>query len=191
MPDPSERDCGARSPEDLLPLVYDELRRRAARAMRSLPPGQTLQPTALVHEAYARLASGEQSQRPWRSEQHFLAVATHALRSLIVDRIRAKKRLKRGGDRSIGALHDDIPIATPPFPDDTVLAIDAALDHLRQSDARAAEVVILRVHMDLKEEEIASVLGVSDRTVRRDWTFARTWLMKELQDSGVNLRVLP
>lgn len=167
---------------EFLALVYEELRRRAADAMRGLPPGQTLQPTALVHEAYANLLS--RGGGPWRDEQHFLAVATLAIRAAIVDRIRARKRLKRGGGQAPVPFNDEVAIAMPSAPDDVVLGVDRLIDELRARDARAADVVAYRFFMGMTEAQCAAVLGVTERTVRRDWTFARSWLMKRLAEEG-------
>lgn len=167
---------------ELLALVYEELHSRAIEAMRRLPPGQTIQPTALVHEAY--LAMVTRKCTPWQDERHFLAVATRALRTAIVDRIRARRRLKRGGGRAPLSLGDGVEIAMPRASDKVVLGVDAALDRLREVDARAADVVAMRFFLGMTEAAVAQAIGVTERTVRRDWTFARAWLMRELADTG-------
>lgn len=163
-------------------LVYAELRRRAADAMRSLPPGHTIQPTALVHEVYLALATRETA--PWRDEQHFLAVATCAIRFAVIDRIRARRRLKRGGGVSPWSYDDGLDIPMPKVADEVVLGVDGLIDGLREIDARAADVVCMRFFMGMADEEIARALGVTSRTVRRDWAFAKTWLMRELAARG-------
>lgn len=167
-----------------LAAVYDELRRRARKAMASLPPGQTLQPTAIVHEAYANLASRRGGD--WKDEQHFLACATTAIRNAIVDRVRRRNAREHG----VGPLHvsldDVIPVAMPTAPDDVILRVDELLRQLRAIDARAAAVVEQRFFMGRTEEDTARLLDVSDRTVRRDWTFAKAWLVQRLGgDVGV------
>lgn len=167
-----------RSAEEHLASVYDELRRRAHEAMKSLPPGQTIQPTALVHEAYANLVTRESG--PWKDEVHFLAVATLAIKAAIVDRIRAKKRLKRGGERNRVLFEEDIPIQMPIATDDTVLKVDELLEELRLQDERSADVVTFRFFMGMTDAQCAQVLGISERTVRREWIFARTWLASRL-----------
>ncbi|MEM0984503.1 MAG: ECF-type sigma factor [Planctomycetota bacterium] len=164
--------------EGHLEAVYDELRRRAHDAMRKLPPGQTIQPTALVHEAFANLVTRESG--PWQDESHFLAVATLAIKAAIVDRIRAKKRIKRGGERQRVPFEEDIPIQMPSVPDETVLKVDELLEQLRAEDARSADVVVYRFFMGMTDKQCAEVLGISERTVRREWTFARTWLASRL-----------
>lgn len=163
-------------------LVYAELRRRAAEAMRRLPPGHTIQPTALVHEVYLALANRETS--PWRDEQHFLAVATRAIRFAVVDRVRARRRLKRGGGVWPWSYADGLDVPMPRVADEVVLGVDGLIDGLREIDARAADVVCMRFFMGMADEEIAQALGVTSRTVRRDWAFAKTWLMRELAARG-------
>jgi RNA polymerase sigma factor (TIGR02999 family) len=168
-----------RAAEQLLPLVYDELRKLAAQKMAQEKPGQTLQATALVHEAYLRLVDGEKV-RHWDSRRHFFSAAAEAMRRILIDRARNRKRLKRGGgcmrqelDLEI-ILHDEAP------PDD-LIDLDAALVRLAGVDAQAAALVRLRLYAGLTVEEAASVLGVSHRTAERDWTFARTWLFGHLR----------
>lgn len=181
-----DEDDGSRAREvaSALEVVYAELRRRAVDAMRHLPPGQTLQPTALVHEAYVALATRDTGQ--WRDEQHFLALATRAIQCAIVDRIRARKRLKRGGGALPLSLPPEVALSMPSAPDDVVLGVDGLMERLRSVDPRAADVVGMRFFMGMSESQVASALGVTDRTVRRDWTFARTWLMRELTAGGTH-----
>lgn len=147
--------------------------------MRHLRPGQTLQATALVHEAWSRLCeSGE--DRAWESRQHFLSVATMAIRNLVVDQVRARHRLKRGGGKRREALRDDLPFALPEVSDDVKLAVSDALEELRADDPRAADIVAFRFFLGMSEPECAATLEVSERTVRRDWTYARAWLAQRL-----------
>jgi len=146
--------------------------------MKRLPPGQTIQPTALVHEAYANLVTRDSG--PWEDETHFLSVATLAIKTAIVDRIRAKKRLKRGGDRQRVPFEEALPVTMPNAPDETVLKVDDLLDELRIQDERSAEVVVCRFFLSMTDAQCATALGISERTVRREWTFARTWLASRL-----------
>ncbi|MDX2147925.1 MAG: ECF-type sigma factor [Planctomycetota bacterium] len=173
---------GGRSLDASFELVYAELRRRAAEATRKLPPGHTIQPTALVHEVYLALATRETA--PWRDEQHFLAVATRAIRCAVVDRIRSRRRIKRGGGASPWSFTDGLDLPMPKVPDDIVLGVDELIESLRETDARAAEVVSMRFFLGIGDAEIARALGVTPRTVRRDWAFAKTWLMRELSARG-------
>ena len=161
----------------LIPIVYQELRRLAAYHMRHEQDGHTLQTTALVHEAYLRLA-GEQA-RDWQDRAHFFGVAAHIMRNLLVDHARAARRVKRGG----GEVHvtlDQAPALATPDPD-VMLALDDALTRLAQIDARASRVVELRYFAGLSVEEAAAVMGVSEKTVKRDWSLAKTWLQAELR----------
>jgi len=163
---------------DLLPLVYAELRRLAARKLASQPSGQTLQPTALVHEAYLRLVGGE-DKRQWDNRGHFYVAAAEAMRRILLDRARDKKRLKRGGGRrrqdlDLHAVLDD------DAPGDDLIDLDDALSRLAAVDAQAAALVKLRLFAGLTIDEAARALGVSRRTAERDWTFARTWLFGQL-----------
>ncbi len=167
--------------EQLLPLVYDELRRMAAEMMREERPGQTLQATALVHEAYIRLVNVEKAQH-WESRNCFFAAAAEAMRRILVDLARRKGRLKRGGDRQRQEFSEaSIPAAGS---DDDLLQLDAALEDLEKRDARKAQVVKLRYFAGLSVEETATALGVSPSTVDRDWTYARAWLFRKMTGSG-------
>jgi RNA polymerase sigma factor (TIGR02999 family) len=163
---------------DLLPLVYAELRRLAARKLANQAPGQTLQPTALVHEAYLRLVGGDDKQQ-WDNRGHFYAAAAEAMRRILLDRARDKRRLKRGGGRrrqelDLNAVLDD------DAPGDDLIDLDEALTRLAVVDAEAAALVKLRLFAGLTIEEAARALGTSRRTAERDWTFARTWLFGQL-----------
>ena len=160
--------------EALLPLLYDELRRLAAAKMAREQPGQTLQPTALVHEAWMRLGDGTFSNRA-----HFFAAAAEAMRRILIERARRKHREKRGG----GAEHfdvDEVEIAAPLGNEEEALAVNEALDRLAAHDARKAEVVKLRYFVGLSFEETAEVLGISLRTATREWAYARDWLHQEI-----------
>jgi RNA polymerase sigma factor (TIGR02999 family) len=162
----------------LLPLVYDELRQLAAQKLAHETPGQTLQPTALVHEAYLRLVAspqGEpQEEPPWESRGHFFAAAAEAMRRILVESARRKKRAKHGGGRQRVDLDDqDVPVRPPP---DEILALDAALTRLGEEDPEAARVVQLHFFAGLSIEKAAEALGVSRATAYRQWNYARAWL---------------
>ena len=162
----------------LLPLVYDELRRLAAEKMAQERPGQTLQATALVHEAYVRLIGGEAARR-WDGRGHFFAAAAEAMRRILVDNARHKRARKRGGELVRQDL-DALEIALPEIPED-VLALDEALNKLAVTDKTAADLVQLRFFAGLPLPEIAHLLGISPRTADRLWAFARAWLHLEMQ----------
>ncbi len=163
--------------EELLPLVYDELRRVAAWHLANEKPGQTLQPTALVHEAYLRLVGKNDPQ--WNGRRHFFGAAAEAMRRILVENARRKKRLKHGGHlERVDA--DDVELPAP-MPDDDLLAMDAALDRLAVVDSRAAEVVKLCFFVGLTHEQAAEHLDVSVSTVERSWEFARAWLFREME----------
>ena len=167
--------------EQLLPLVYEELRRLAAAKMAHEKPGQTLQATALVHEAYLRLVDVEKAQQ-WDSRGHFFAAAAEAMRRILVERARKKKRLKRGGDRVRADLleHD----LTMDAAADEVLAVNDALKRLGQEDPLAAEVLTLKYYGGLSVDDAADVLGVSRATAYRHWTYARAWVRADLLDEN-------
>jgi RNA polymerase sigma factor (TIGR02999 family) len=167
----------AKAAEELLPLVYDELRRLAAWRLANERPGQTLQATALVHEAYLRLV-GEKDPR-WQGRRHFFGAAAEAMRRILVENARRKKRLKHGGQLERVDL-EGVEIAAP-LPDDELLAVDEALTRLTEADPRAAELVKLCFFVGLTQEQAASELGVSISTVERTWAFARAWLFREIQ----------
>jgi RNA polymerase sigma factor (TIGR02999 family) len=164
----------------LLPLVEQELHRLARHHMRGERPGHTLQPTALVNEAYLRLV--EVAHVRWQNRAHFLAVAARMMRRILVDQARAKGYQKRGGRAPLVPL-DDVDVAAP-APATDVVALHDALDTLAGVDARKAQVVELRYFGGLTVEETAEVVGVSPETVMRDWKFAKVWLLRELSPDG-------
>jgi RNA polymerase sigma factor (TIGR02999 family) len=161
---------------ELIPLVYGELRKLAAFHLAGQPPGQTLQPTALVHEAWLRI-SGE--NHPWEGRKHFVSAAAEAMRRILVDQARRKLRLKRGGDMQrveIGAM--DIAMETPP---DVLLRVDDALGKLAMEDPVKAELIKLRFFVGLGIPAAAEALGISPATAKRHWSYARAWLYAELR----------
>ncbi|HZT78604.1 MAG TPA: sigma-70 family RNA polymerase sigma factor [Gemmataceae bacterium] len=158
----------------LLPLVYDELRRLAAQKLGQEKPGQTLQATALVHEAYLRLV-GDGEDRHWDGRRHFFAAAAEAMRRILIDRARHKQTAKAGGGRRRLDL-DDIEPAPEEGNDDRLLALDEALRQLTAEDPRKAELVKLRFFAGLTAEQAAAALGVSPSTAEKDWAYARSWL---------------
>jgi len=165
--------------EELLPLVYQELRRLAAWHLANERPGQTLQATALVHEAYLRLV-GKDDPR-WNGRRHFFGAAAEAMRRILIENARRKKRLKHGGQLERVDLESvDIP---SPMPDDDLLAMDEALDRLGEFDFRAAELVKLCFFVGLTQEQAAKHLEISISTVERTWAFARAWLFREMQEN--------
>ena len=165
----------------LVPLVYTELRRLARRYMRQERPDHTLQATALVHEAYLRLAG--EKEISWQNRAHFYGVAANIMRRILVDHARAKQAKKRGGsDQEVS--FDEAVLAQPEAPKD-FLAIDEALERLAERDPRQSRIVELRFFGGLSEEETAEVLGISVRTVKRDWQVARAWLYKEISKGAV------
>ena len=160
-----------------MPLVYDELRKLAESRMALEQPGQTLQPTALVHDAYLRLVDVERAQH-WDSRGHFFAAAAEAMRRILVEQARRKGRFKRGADLERHDL-EDIDIAAPVEPDE-ILAIDAALSKLASTNGEAAQLVQLRYFAGLTLLEAAKTLGVSSRKADQIWAYARVWLMAEM-----------
>ena len=165
--------------EQLLPLVYDELRRLAAEKMAQERPGQTLQATALVHEAYLRLVDEEKAQH-WNSSGHFFAAAAEAMRRILVENARHKKAQKRGGARKRVELAD-AELASHSSPEG-FLVLDDALSRLAREDPGAAGVAKLRLFTGLSVEEASQVLGISRATAFRHWTYARAWLQAQLQE---------
>jgi RNA polymerase sigma factor (TIGR02999 family) len=159
--------------EQLLPLVYDELRRLAAQKMARESRGQTLEATALVHEAYLRLVDTEKAQH-WNSRGHFFAAAAEAMRRILVERARHKHSLKAGGDRHRLEMADIEPAAAEPNVD--VLALNEVLEQLEQQEPRMAELVKLRFFAGLTTAQAAQVLGISTSTADNDWAYARCWL---------------
>ncbi len=163
--------------DELLPLVYEELRKLAASKMANEAAGNTLQPTALVHEAWLRLAGSENQK--WDGRAHFFAAAAEAMRRILVESARKKKRLKHGGQLQRVDVDDvELPL---PMPDDELLALDEALDRLAMVDSRAAEVVKLCFFVGLTQEQAAKELGFSLATAERLWFFARAWLFREMK----------
>jgi RNA polymerase sigma-70 factor (ECF subfamily) len=162
--------------DQLVPLVYDDLRRLACRFMRSERPDHTLQTTALIHEAYLKLAG--RGREPWEGRKHFFAVAARVMRQVLIDHARGIRRAKRGG----GAVKVPIEEAVILSPDRSVdiIALDEALSRLEAKDERKSRVVEMRIFAGLENSEIAEVLGVSPNTVIRDWNFAQAWLRSEL-----------
>jgi RNA polymerase sigma factor (TIGR02999 family) len=163
--------------EQLLPLVYEELRRLALEKMAHEKPGQTLQATALVHEAYLRLVDNENA-RQWDSRGHFFVAAAEAMRRILVENARRKRRIKHGGGVRRVELDDDLAVVKEPVED--VLAVDLALQELAGQDARTAELVKLHYFAGLTIEQAALVLGISPRTAYRSWAYARAWLYRHL-----------
>ena len=166
--------------EELLPLVYEELRRLAAYKMAHEVPGQTLQPTALVHEAWLRLGGDEQPA--WQNRAHFLAAAAEAMRRILVESARRKLRLKRGGGGERVELHDSVIEA--PAADEKILQVHEALEVLSVEDPEKARVVKLRFFVGLRYEEIAALLGVNEKTVRRQWEVAKVRLFQSIKAAG-------
>jgi RNA polymerase sigma factor (TIGR02999 family) len=162
---------------ELLPLVYGELRRLARQKLSREAPGQTLSATALVHEAYLRLV-GESGARRFAGREHFFAAAAGAMRNLLVDNARRKRREKHGGQAKRVELNDDVPAVASAA--DELLAIDEALKRLAAADTEAAAVVQLRYFGGMSVEEAAESLGISRATAYRHWTFARAWLLNEI-----------
>jgi RNA polymerase sigma factor (sigma-70 family) len=193
-----------RAADALLPLVYDELRKLAAQKMAHEKPGQTLDATALVHEAYIRLVTGPVSTSPgpgdvasapqasdatpasgkqrWNSRGHFFAAAAEAMRRILMDNARRKRRLKHGGGLARADV-DECEIAVPEVPDD-LLALDEALEQLAATDAPAANLVKLRYFAGLTVRQAAEVLGVSPRTADFLWAYARAWLLEKIEGAG-------
>jgi len=165
---------------DLLPVVYEELRHLAGHMMARRTPGQTLQATALVHEAFLRLSRGE--HHPWQSPAHFYSAAAEAMRRILIEQARRKGTLRRGGGQQRLCL-DDVQLALD-TPDDQLLAMDEALDKLAAEDPVKAELVKLRFFAGLTVAEAGKLLGISERTVKRHWAFARAWLYQELTEPG-------
>ncbi|MGH7136884.1 MAG: ECF-type sigma factor [Pirellulales bacterium] len=168
---------GPQAAEELLPLVYEELRRLAAQKMAQETPGQTLEATALVHEAYLRLVDNDHAQL-WNSRGHFFAAAAEAMRRILIERARHKRTLKAGGDSRRVELVD-LALASA-GPDVDLLALDEALDKLQRQDPRTAQVVKLRFFAGLTIEQAAEALGIATSTADSDWAYARAWLRLEM-----------
>lgn len=165
--------------EQLLPLLYDELRKLAAQKLVHEKPGQTLQATALVHEAYVRLVDADKSQH-WNSRGHFFGAAAEAMRRILVENARRRARVKHGGDRIREQLGSS-GVAAPEIGED-LLALDAALERLAEHDAPSAELVKLRYFAGLTIPQAAEILGVSPRKADFIWSFARAWLRREIDE---------
>jgi RNA polymerase sigma factor (TIGR02999 family) len=168
----------AQAAEQLLPLVYEELRKLAAQKLVNEKPGQTLQATALVHEAYIRLVDVDKAQH-WNSRGHFFGAAAEAMRRILVNRARDKDRIKRGGHRQRLDL-DKIEI-TADTHDDDLLALDEALDQLATENVACADMAKLRLFTGLSAEEAGTAMGITGRTARRQWAYARAWLFDALR----------
>lgn len=166
----------AHAASQLLPLVYDELRRMAARRLAGEKPGQTLGATALVHEAYLRLVGNAGESSPYQDRRHFFAAAATAMRRILVDNARRKRSQKRGG----GLKRQELAAMAPPEPDENLLALDEALERLAVQDPIKARLVELRYFAGLTGDQAAEVLNISPTTVDRHWAYARAWLRAEV-----------
>jgi RNA polymerase sigma factor (TIGR02999 family) len=163
-----------RAAEQLLPLVYDELRKLAAKKVAQENPGLTLQATALVHEAYLRLVGS--SPQEWDNRRHFFAAAAEAMRRILIENARRRQRLRHGGDRQQVALNE-VDLAAE-VPVDELLLVNEALEELAEADPTAAELVKLRYFAGMTVEEAADILGVPPRSAYRNWAYARAWLFR-------------
>lgn len=169
-----------RAAEELLPLVYDDLRRVAAAKLAHESAASTLQPTALVHEAWLRL--GGDSSTPWANRAYFFSAAAEAMRRILIENARRKHALRRGGDlQRVSASDTGFDVAGPATDDRELLLVNEALDALAVHDARKAELVKQKYFVGLTLEEAADVMGISQRTARRDWAYARAWLYQEMK----------
>ncbi len=175
----------AKAGEELLPLVYDELRKLAAHKMAQEAPGQTLQPTALVHEAWLRL--GGDAQPAWENRAHFFAAAAEAMRRILIEKARRRERRRHGGQLQRVEL-DAVEIAAP-LPDDDLLALDEALSRLADLDPPAAQLVKLRFFVGLGHAHAAQILGLSRSGADRTWVFARAWLFQQLRAGEPRKRI--
>jgi RNA polymerase sigma factor (TIGR02999 family) len=164
--------------EELMPLVYNDLRRMAAARMASEAQGQTLQPTALVHDAWLRMFGN--GDRRWQNRGHFFGEATEAMRRILIERARRKSRLKHGHGW-VRLDIDDLSLAEA-TPDDKVLLINEALEHLEAEDPERAKVVVMKFFGGLTNQEVAKILGVAERTVERQWAFAKAWLFQNIRE---------
>src|ERR1041385_2474021 len=168
---------GGKPAEELLPLVYEQLRHLAAAKMAQEAPGNTLQPTALVHEAWLRVA-GKENQH-WNSRNHFFMAAAEAMRRILIERARQKSRQKRGGRQERGPLEElDLAVNAD---SETLLLVEEALEKLKASDPNKASIVELRFYTGLRLDEAAQVLGISTPTAKRYWAYARAWLFQEIE----------
>jgi RNA polymerase sigma factor (TIGR02999 family) len=169
--------------EQLLPLVYDELRKLAAQKLAQEKPGQTLQATALVHEAYLRLVD-QDTTPPWQGRGHFFAAAAEAMRRILVEKARRKNRLKRGGDLVRQDFDEALLAVSEPAED--LLALDDALERLARFDPRKAELVKLRYFAGLTMPQAAAALGISLSSAEKDWAYARTWLYRQMTEADMD-----
>ncbi|HEY4414076.1 MAG TPA: ECF-type sigma factor [Verrucomicrobiae bacterium] len=166
--------------QELLPLVYKELRELATARMAREMEGQTLQPTALVHEAWLRLQSG--AATVWRNRAHFFGAASEAMRRILIERARRKLRLKRG-NRAEHVSLEQVDVAQTP-PDERILLIDEALTRLQATDQELAQIVTLKFFGGLTNDEVAETLGVTERTICNKWAYAKVWLLKSIREAG-------
>jgi RNA polymerase sigma factor (TIGR02999 family) len=173
--------CNPKGEDEFLPLVYEELRRLAAAKMAQQPPGQTLQATALVHEAWLKLQSS--GADPWRDRQHFFRSAAAAMRQILIDRARRRLRVRHGG-KADRVDPDEIEIAAP-VKEEILLQLDEALAELKAASPERAEIVTLRFFAGLNESEIAGIMNLSERTVQRQWSYARAWLFARIEDMNL------
>ena len=173
-------DGDSQAAEQLLPLVYEELRQLAAAKLAREAPGQTLQPTALVHEAWLRL--GGDAQPAWANRAHFFAAAAEGMRRILIDTARRKRAARHGGEFArVSASATGFDVEAPAGDDEELLLVNEAIDALAAHDARKAELVKQKYFVGLTLEEAADVLGISHRTAKRDWAYARAWLFNEVQ----------
>ncbi len=171
---------GDQASEELLPLVYNELRKLAAAKLAGEKPGQTLDATALVHDAYLRLVGPADAAR-WENRGHFFAAAATAMRRILIERARRKQRMIHGGGRQRQELHSELVVMT--VPNDDLLALDAALAKLSQSDPIKSELIELRYFAGLTGDQAAKILGISSKTADRYWAYSRAWIRREMEGS--------
>jgi RNA polymerase sigma factor (TIGR02999 family) len=169
---------GQRPSGELMDLVYNELRHLAEKRMAGQPPGHTLQATALVHEAWLRLFDG--NERVWRNRDHFFRAAAQAMRHILIDRARRKMSSKHGSQAHYVSI-DELDIADE-MPEERFLLINEALEHLQKNDADLAQVVMLKFFAGLTNAEVADMTGVTERTVKNRWSFAKAWLLKSIEE---------
>jgi RNA polymerase sigma factor (TIGR02999 family) len=169
----------SRATHELLPLVYAELRRLASGKMAQERPGQTLNATALVHEAYLRLVDGAENRR-WDSRGHFFAAAAEAMRRILIENVRRRRSIKRGGGRARQELVADVAAAPESMDEDSLLDLNDALVKLATTEPELARLVELRYFAGLSVEEAASAMGISTRTAKRNWSYARAWIKREM-----------